>query len=171
MIVIKTSGDQIQDKPLADIGGKGLFTKELEQALLEGRVDFAVHSFKDVPVTMPLVDQTGLIIAAVPRREVPFDALISLTAKSIDELPKGARIGTGSLRRRAQLLERRPDLLVENIRGNIDTRITKLKRGEFDAVVLAIAGLKRSNLFDPAIMTPLPDLLPAAGQGAGDPML
>src|SRR3954469_3456163 len=143
LIIIKTSGDQVQDKPLADIGGKGLFTKELEQALLDRHVDFAVHSFKDVPVTMPLVDQADLIIAAVPKREVPFDALISLKAKSIADLPQGAKIGTGSLRRRAQLLELRPDLVIENIRGNVDTRVRKMKSGEFDAVILAVAGLRR----------------------------
>ena len=156
----------MQDKPLADIGGKGLFTKELEQAVLDKDVDFAVHSFKDVPVTMPLVDQSDLIIAAVPKREVPFDALVSLKAKSIGELPQGAKIGTGSLRRRAQLLELRPDLNIENIRGNVDTRIRKMKSGEFDAVILAVAGLRRSGLFDPAFMTPLTELLPAAAQGA-----
>jgi hydroxymethylbilane synthase len=166
LIIIKTSGDQVQDKPLADIGGKGLFTKELEQALLANEVDFAVHSFKDVPVTMPLVDQAGLMIAAVPQREVPLDAMISLKAKSIDALPQRAKVGTGSLRRRAQIVERRPDLLIENIRGNVDTRIRKLKSGEFDAVILAVAGLKRSNLFDPSFMTPLHELVPAAAQGA-----
>src|SRR3954469_14629907 len=120
LIIIKTSGDQVQDKPLADIGGKGLFTKELEQALLDKQVDFAVHSFKDVPVTMPLVDQADLIIAAVPKREDARDVLASAKYRSIDELPNGARIGTGSLRRRCQLLARRPDLVVEGIRGNID---------------------------------------------------
>jgi len=166
LLIIKTSGDQVQDKPLADIGGKGLFTKELEQALLDQHVDFAVHSFKDVPVTMPLVDQTDLIIAAVPKRESPFDALISLKAKSIIELSPGAKIGTGSLRRRAQLLEHRPDFVIENIRGNVDTRVRKMKSGEFDAVILAVAGLRRSGLFDPAIMSPLTGMLPAAAQGA-----
>src|SRR5436190_1473712 len=106
LVIIKTSGDQVQDKPLADIGGKGLFTKEIEQSLLDKRVDFAVHSYKDVPVTMPLVDQTDLVIAAVPKRETPLDALVSNKGKSLDDLPRGAKIGTGSLRRRAQLLDR-----------------------------------------------------------------
>ncbi len=166
LVIIKTTGDQVQDKPLADIGGKGLFTKELELALLDETVDFAVHSYKDVPVTMPLVDQSDLIIAVVPKRESPFDALVSKTAKSLAELPKGARVGTGSSRRRAQLLESRPDLIVENIRGNVDTRLRKMKSGEFDAVILAIAGLKRSGLFDAGIMTPLTEMIPAAAQGA-----
>jgi hydroxymethylbilane synthase len=166
LIIIKTSGDQVQDKPLADIGGKGLFTKELEQALLEKHIDFAVHSFKDVPVTMPLVDQADLIIAAVPKRENPYDAIVSLEAKSIGELPQGAKIGTGSLRRRSQIHELRPDLVVENIRGNVDTRVGKMKSGEFDAVILAVAGLRRSGLFDASIMTPLMELIPAAAQGA-----
>src|SRR3954469_22658430 len=120
LVPIKTSGDRITDKPLHEFGGKGLFTKELEQARLEKTIDFAVHSFKDVPVTMPLVDQSDLIIAAVPKREDARDVLASAKYRSIDELPNGARIGTGSLRRRCQLLARRPDLVVEGIRGNID---------------------------------------------------
>jgi hydroxymethylbilane synthase len=166
LIIVRTSGDQVQDKPLADIGGKGLFTKELEQALLEKRVDFAVHSYKDVPVTMPLVDQSDLIIAAIPKREDPRDALVSEKAQKLAALPRDARIGTGSFRRRAQLLELRPDLRIEGIRGNVDTRIRKMREGEFDAVILAVAGLKRCGLFDPSIMTSLTDLVPAAAQGA-----
>jgi hydroxymethylbilane synthase len=166
LVIVKTSGDQVQDKPLADIGGKGLFTKELEQALLEKRVDFAVHSYKDVPVTMPLVDQSDLIIAAVPQREDPRDALVSESAKKPAALPRDARVGTGSFRRRAQLLELRPDLRIEGIRGNVDTRIRKMRDGEFDAIILAVAGLKRCGLFDPSIMTPLHELIPAAAQGA-----
>src|SRR5204862_358889 len=135
LVIIKTSGDQVQDKPLADIGGKGLFTKELEQALLGAQVDFAVHSYKDVPVTMPLVDQTDLMIAAVTKREDPRDALVSLKAKRIAELPNNAKVGTGSFRRRVQLLELRPDLRVEGIRGNVDTRVRKMREGEYDAVI------------------------------------
>jgi hydroxymethylbilane synthase len=108
LIILKTTGDQITDKPLHEAGGKGLFTKELEQALLARQIDFAVHSFKDVPVTMPLVDQTELVIAAVPEREDARDVLASTKYKSIDALPRGARVGTGSLRRRCQLLARRP---------------------------------------------------------------
>ncbi len=166
--IVKTTGDQILDRPLHDIGGKGLFTRELEQALLHGDIDFAVHSFKDVPTTMPLVAQENLIVAAVPARADPRDVLISRVAITIDELPQGARIGTGSLRRRCQLLDRRPDLLIEPIRGNVDTRLRKLREGAMDAVILAFAGLKRANLFDPSIMNVIPDdlLLPAPGQGA-----
>ncbi|HEX8913265.1 MAG TPA: hydroxymethylbilane synthase [Humisphaera sp.] len=168
LVIVTTTGDAITDKPLHAFGGKGLFTKELEQALLAGAVDFAVHSFKDVPVTMPLVDTTDLVIAAVPPREDPRDCLAAAGVATVDALPKGARVGTGSLRRRAQLLARRPDLVVEPIRGNIDTRLRKLREGLHDAVILAVAGLKRANLFDPATMTPIePDvMLPAAGQGA-----
>jgi hydroxymethylbilane synthase len=168
LVIFATSGDKIADRPLQELGGKGLFTKELEQALLAGLIDFAVHSFKDVPVTMPLVDQAELIIAAVPEREDPRDVLISPGSQSISELPGGARVGTGSLRRRCQLLDRRPDLIVEPIRGNIDTRLRKQAAGEFDAVVLALAGLKRAGLYDSHRMPviELSDLLPAAGQGA-----
>lgn len=168
LILFRTSGDQITEKPLREFGGKGLFTKELEQALLAGSIDFAVHSFKDVPVTMPLVDQSELVIAAVPTREDPRDVLIGARARSIEGLAAGARVGTGSLRRRAQLLGRRPGLAVEPIRGNIDTRLRKLAAGEYDAVILAMAGLKRAGLFDATAMSAIePDiLLPAPGQGA-----
>ena len=166
LVLVRTSGDRITDQPLYAFGGKGLFTKELEQALLAGQIDFAVHSFKDVPVTMPLVDQSDMIIAAVPPREDPRDVLIG--AKTIDQLPSGARIGTGSLRRRSQLLSLRPDLMIEPIRGNIDTRIRKRQDGACDAIILAMAGLKRSGLFDAERMSPVDAnvLLPAAGQGA-----
>ena len=168
LVIVQTSGDRITDQPLHAFGGKGLFTKELELALLAGTVDFAVHSFKDVPVTMPLVDIGDLIIAAVPPREDASDALACLNARSLDDLPAGAKVGTGSLRRRAQILARRPDLVVEPIRGNIDTRLRKLREGHYDAVILATAGLKRANLFDPAWMTPIAAevMLPAPGQGA-----
>jgi hydroxymethylbilane synthase len=156
------------DRPLHEVGGKGLFVRELHRAVLEGRADIAVHSFKDVPVTMPPAEQEGLMLAACPPREDPRDALISLKAKRIAELPQGARIGTGSLRRRAQLLAARPDLQIVPIRGNIDTRLGKLRRGEFDALILATAGLKRAGLYDSQIMTPIEiqEMLPAAGQGA-----
>lgn len=168
MRIFKTSGDQIADRPLHEFGGKGLFTKELEQALLAGEIDFAVHSFKDVPVTMPLVEQADLMIAAVPTREDPRDALASRKAKKLTDLPPGAKIGTGSLRRMCQIKVIRPDLIVESIRGNIDTRLRKMNEGQYDAVVLALAGLKRTELFDPAIMQPIDveRLLPAPGQGA-----
>jgi hydroxymethylbilane synthase len=168
LVLIKTTGDRITDRPLHEAGGKGLFTKELEQALLAGEVDMAVHSYKDVPVTMPLVEQANLIIAAVPPREDPRDVLVAATAKRIADLPHGAKVGTGSLRRRCQILALRPDLSVELIRGNIDTRLRKQREGQYDAVLLAFAGLRRSALFDGGDMTPLEpeELLPAAGQGA-----
>jgi hydroxymethylbilane synthase len=166
-IVIKTTGDKIADRPLYEAGGKGLFVKELEQALLAGEIDFAVHSCKDLPVTMPLVDPSELIIAAVPARADPRDVLISPHA-TIDELPLDSVIGAGSLRRRCQLLAHRADLRIQSIRGNIDTRIKKLRAGEFAATILAYAGLIRAGLFDPSLMHPLSleEMLPAPGQGA-----
>jgi hydroxymethylbilane synthase len=166
--ILKTSGDVIRDRPLHEFGGKGLFTKEIEQALLAGEIDLAVHSFKDVPVTMPLVEQADLIIAAAPKREDPRDALISTLASTIEALPSGAKVGTGSLRRRCQILALRPDLKLEPIRGNIDTRIRKLKDGQFDAVILAMAGLRRATLFDAELMYAIEtsQMLPASGQGA-----
>jgi hydroxymethylbilane synthase len=168
LTIVATSGDVIQDRPLHEFGGKGLFTKELEQALLRGEVDFAVHSFKDVPVTMPLVDVSELTMAAVPAREDPRDTLVSPHARTVVDLPKNARVGTSSLRRQAQVLALRSDLRVLPIRGNIDTRIRKLKAGEFDAVILAMAGLRRAGLFDPGLMNPIStgEISPAAGQGA-----
>ena len=168
LIPFKTSGDRIAERPLHEFGGKGLFTNELEQALLAGQIDFAVHSFKDVPVTMPLVDASELEIVAVPPREDARDALVSSRWQRLADLPNGARVGTGSLRRRVQLLSLRPDLRVQPIRGNIDTRLRKLTAGEYDAVILATAGLHRAQLFDPATMHPIAaaELLPAAGQGA-----
>lgn len=167
-VVHVTSGDVITDRPLHEAGGKGLFTKELELALLNGSIDFAVHSYKDMPVTDPLVDQSELVVASVPAREDVRDVLVSLTARHISELPTGARVGTGSLRRRSQLLALRSDLIVEPIRGNIDTRVRKLREGSFNAIVLALAGVKRAALFDAAIMTPIDEsqMLPAPGQGA-----
>jgi hydroxymethylbilane synthase len=168
LVVYKTSGDKFTDRPLHEAGGKGLFTKELELALLAGEIDFAVHSLKDVPVTMPLVEQDNLIIAAIPEREDPRDVLVSERYHSIDELPKGARVGTGSLRRRCQLLAARPDLDVVPLRGNLDTRLRKCADGAYDAIVLAMAGINRADLFDEARMFPIPteQMLPAAGQGA-----
>lgn len=168
LITVRTSGDRIADRPLHELGGKGLFTKELEQALLSNDIDFAVHSYKDVPVTMPLVDQEGLMIAAVPVREDPRDVLVCSLARSIEELPRDARVGTGSLRRQCQLLALRPDLRIEPVRGNIDTRIRKLQEGQYDAIVLAASGLNRASLFDHESMTVIRTevLLPAPGQGA-----
>jgi hydroxymethylbilane synthase len=168
LVIVKTTADGIQDKPLYEIGGKGLFTKELEQALIASEVDLAVHSFKDVPVTQPLVDSDDLIVAAVPEREDPRDVFCSLTAKRIEDLPQGAKVGTGSLRRKCQLLALRSDLQVEMLRGNIDTRLRKLRDGQYEAIVLAAAGLRRTGLFNEAEMVMLePDqMLPAPGQGA-----
>ena len=168
LIILKTSGDQIQDKPLYEFGGKGLFTKEIEQALQRNEIDVAVHSFKDVPVTQPLVPVDDLVIAAVPEREDPRDVFCSLVARQIADLPQGAKVGTSSLRRRCQLLAIRPDLKVEPLRGNIDTRLRKLRDGAFDAIILAAAGLRRTGLFNEAEMSMLdPDqMLPAPGEGA-----
>jgi hydroxymethylbilane synthase len=167
-IIIKTSGDQITDRPLHESGGKGLFVKELEQGLLSNQIDLAVHSCKDLPVTQPLVDESNLILAAIPRREDPRDMLISQSFTSIAELPRNATVATGSLRRRCQLLALRPDLKILPLRGNIDTRIKKLKGGESEAIILALAGVTRAKIFDEAIMHPIAitDLLPAPGQAA-----
>ncbi len=169
LIIISTTGDRIVDRPLHDIGGKGLFTRELEQALLAGQIDFAVHSLKDVPTTMPLVSQENLVLAAIPRREDPADVLVNGSGPTtLEQLPKESRVGTGSLRRRCQILQIRPDLMVFPVRGNIDTRLRKLREGQCDAVVLALAGLKRGGLFDCQEMMAIPTevMLPAAGQGA-----
>ena len=168
LITVATTGDTLQDRPLYEYGGKGLFVKELQLALLCGEVDFAVHSFKDVPVTMPLVDTSKLAIVATSAREDPRDVLACRGAASIAELPRNARVGTGSLRRQSQLLARRPDLRILPIRGNIDTRLRKLHAGDYDAVVLALSGLKRAGLFDLSFQTPIStrEVLPAAGQGA-----
>jgi hydroxymethylbilane synthase len=168
LVTISTSGDRLIDQSLADAGGKGLFTKELELALLAGEIDFAVHSMKDVPVTMPLVDQAGLVIAAIPAREDARDVLVSRHGRSLADLPAGSTVGTGSLRRRCQILAGRPDLRVVPLRGNVDTRLKKLEQGENAAIVLAMAGLQRLRRFDAAWMTPIEPvvMLPAAGQGA-----
>lgn len=162
LVHIRTSGDRIQNRTLAEIGGKGLFVKEIEEALLEGRVDFAVHSMKDLPATLA----AGLAIAAVPRREDPRDALVA-TARRIADLPRGARVGTASLRRALFLRHRRPDLDVVSLRGNVDTRLAKWRGGELDAIVLARAGLARLGL-EVAEASPISpeEMLPAIGQGA-----
>jgi len=160
---IKTSGDMIVNVPLAAIGGKGLFVKEIEEALLRGEIDLAVHSMKDVPTILP----DGLDILCIPAREDPRDVLISRDALSLDHLPKGARVGTSSLRRQAQLLHRRPDLTVQILRGNLDTRLRKLRNGEYDAVVLAAAGLRRMGWSNEVTEYLPPEVsLPAIGQGA-----
>jgi hydroxymethylbilane synthase len=158
--IIRTTGDRITDVPLAKAGGKGLFTKEIEEALLDGRVDLAVHSLKDLPTELP----EGLTLAAVPERETPFDALVG---RKLDELATGAVVGTSSLRRAAQLKALRPDLTVEDIRGNLDTRLRKLDEGRYHAILLAAAGLRRlgwseriAEVLEPARMCP------AVGQGA-----
>jgi hydroxymethylbilane synthase len=164
LIVIKTSGDQVQDRPLYELGGKGLFTKEIEQALIDGNIDLAVHSFKDLPVTMPLVDETQLIVAGVPKREDWHDVAVMRDPVK-GPIWASARIGTSSLRRRCQILELCPDAQILPLRGNIDTRIRKLRGGEYDVIVLAMAGLKRAGLLDSSFMKPI-DILPAPGQGA-----
>jgi hydroxymethylbilane synthase len=139
LCVIKTSGDRFIDTPIANIGGKGVFTKELEDALLGNEIDLAVHSMKDLPTELP----SGLAIAAVPAREDPRDVLVGRGALKLNDLPAGAQVGTGSLRRRAQLLHYRGDLAIAPVRGNIDTRLRKLDEGEFAALIMAAAGLKR----------------------------
>jgi hydroxymethylbilane synthase len=163
IVVLKTSGDRIQDRSLADAGGKGLFTKELEDALLGERIDLAVHSMKDVPVMIP----AGLAISALLAREDPRDAFISNTAKRLADLPKGSVFGTSSVRRHAQVARARPDLNIKLLRGNVDTRLAKLDAGEFDGMLLAVAGLKRLGLADR--ITAYLDTkgwLPALAQGA-----
>jgi len=163
LVVIKTTGDKITDVPLAQIGGKGLFIKEIEEALLTGRVDLAVHSLKDMPAEVP----EGLILGAVPPREDCRDAFISSRYADLAEIPAGGRVGTGSLRRRVQLLHRRPDLEVVPLRGNVDTRLKKMESLGLDALILAAAGLNRlglAHLYRGWV--PEADMLPAVGQGA-----
>ena len=163
LVEVVTTGDRVQDRRLMEIGGKALFTKEIEEALLEGRVDVAVHSMKDVPADQP----DGLCIAAVPPREDARDAFVSEAFASFSDLPIGARLGTASLRRQAQALALRPDLKIEMLRGNVDTRLRKLAEGEFDAILLAVSGLNRLG-FEAVIRErlSLDDFLPAPGQGA-----
>ena len=159
---IRTTGDMIRDRPLAEAGGKGLFTKEIEEALLAGRIDLAVHSAKDLPTALP----AGLAIAAVLPREDARDVFISRQAKSLRELPRGASVGTASLRRQALVKHRRPDLAVRTLRGNVETRLRKLDAGEVDATLLALAGLKRLGLAAAATaVLPIDEFLPAVGQG------
>lgn len=163
LLTMITRGDKILDTPLAKIGGKGLFVKELEQALFDGRADIAVHSLKDVPMVLP----DGLTIAAYCKRHSPSDAFVSNRYTHIDELPVGAVVGTSSLRRECQLRAYRPDLVVQSLRGNVGTRIAKLDAGEYDAIMLATSGLQRLGL-DERICHEMPtDIsLPAVGQGA-----
>lgn len=159
---IRTSGDKILDVPLATIGGKGLFVKEIEEALLAQDIDLAVHSMKDVPASLP----KGLAILGIPEREDPRDALISRKHIPFDRLPQGASIGTSSLRRQAQLLQTRPDLRITMLRGNLDTRLRKLESGEYDAIVVAAAGLKRLGWLDHVTEYLSSErCLPAIGQG------
>ncbi|MGI9321884.1 MAG: hydroxymethylbilane synthase [Thiogranum sp.] len=163
LFTMTTQGDKILDTPLAKVGGKGLFVKELELGILEGRADLAVHSMKDVPVAFP----EGLGLAAILVREDPRDALISNVFTSIDTLPEGARVGTSSLRRQCQLRARRPDLEVLDLRGNVNTRLAKLDNGDYDAILLAAAGVKRMGWEDRITeLLPPEQFLPAIGQGA-----
>lgn len=162
LLPVTTKGDQILDRPLVEIGGKGLFIKELEVILLEGKADIAVHSLKDMTAECP----EGLTIAAVTKREDPRDAFVSNKYKSLAELPAGARVGTSSLRRQAQLLHERPDLEIRSLRGNVQTRLRHLDEGDFDAVILAAAGLKRLGLAERiTAYISTEDSIPAAGQG------
>lgn len=163
LVKIVTKGDKILDVPLAKVGGKGLFVKEIEDALLDGQVDLAVHSMKDVPAELP----EGLHVAIVPQREVPFDAFISVHWKTLTDLPQGASVGTSSLRRKSQLAVIRPDLQIHDLRGNLDTRLRKLDEGGYDAIILAGAGLNRLGMQAriTALFTP-EQMLPAIGQGA-----
>jgi hydroxymethylbilane synthase len=160
---IVTKGDRILDVTLSKIGGKGLFVKEIEQALLDGRIDIAVHSMKDMPGDMP----DGLVIGAVTRREDPRDCLITRSGQTLEKLPSGARIGTSSLRRQAQILAYRPDVTVEPVRGNLDTRLRKMEEGQFDAILLAMAGLSRMGWQERVTQALSTDIMvPAVGQGA-----
>lgn len=162
-VVISTQGDRILDRPLPEIGGKGLFTLELERELLEGRVHAAVHSLKDLPVQ----DTPGLTLGAIPERADARDVLISASGKRLAELPAAARLGTSSLRRAAQALAQRPDFEIQSLRGNIDTRVRKALSGEYDAIILAGAGVTRLGLEDKITeWLPLDIMLPAPGQGA-----
>jgi hydroxymethylbilane synthase len=163
IVVIKTTGDRIQDRALSEIGGKGLFTKEIEDALLDGGIDVAVHSMKDVPTHLP----DGLAIACLLEREDPRDVLILREGKSLRDLPAGAVIGSASLRRQAQVLALRPDLKVVTLRGNVGTRLNKLAAGEVDATLLALAGLKRLGRAEVATkILDIAEMLPAVAQGA-----
>ncbi len=163
LVEIVTTGDRVQDRRLLEIGGKALFTKEIEEALLDGRIDLAVHSMKDVPADQP----PGLTLAAIPEREDASDAFISTHYPSFAELPAGARLGTASLRRQAQALALRPDLKIEMLRGNVDTRLRRQADGDFEAILLATAGLNRLGLSEVIReRLSLDDFIPAPGQGA-----
>ncbi len=163
LVTFVTQGDKILDTPLAKIGGKGLFVKELEAALLDGRADLAVHSMKDVPMQLP----EGLDLAVICEREDPFDAFVSNHYECFDDLPQGAKLGTSSLRRKCQILKQRPDLKIIDLRGNVGTRLSKLDEGQYDAIILASAGLKRLGLKDRIRHVLTPEVsLPAVGQGA-----
>ena len=163
LVPMVTRGDVILDTPLAKVGGKGLFVKELEQAMLDQRADIAVHSMKDVPVEFP----AGLGLVTICEREDPHDAFVSHRYASVDELPQGAIVGTSSLRRQCQLSARRPDLVIRSLRGNVGTRLGKLDAGEYDAIILAAAGLKRLGLEERIRhIMPAAESLPAVGQGA-----
>jgi hydroxymethylbilane synthase len=163
LVPIRTTGDRVQTRLLAEIGGKGLFTKEIEEALLHRRIDLAVHSLKDMETFLP----PGLAIGCVLKRDDPRDALVARGGSALADLPRGARIGTASLRRRAQLLRRRPDFAIAPIRGNVNTRLGKLDAGEFDALVLALCGLERLGMADLASeVLSAEAMLPAVGQGA-----
>ncbi len=163
LLKVVTRGDKILDVPLAKVGGKGLFVKEIEDALLEKRADLAVHSLKDCPTELP----DGLEVSVFPQREDPRDAFISRDGKGLSNLPKGARVGTSSLRRMSQLKKLRPDLVIESLRGNLDTRLRKLDEGQYDAIILAAAGLNRLGLSDRITEYLDPDImLPAIGQGS-----
>ena len=160
--IIQTTGDIVQDRPLSEIGGKGLFTVEIEDSLLDGSIDIAVHSMKDMPTYLP----SGLTISTVLPREDVRDSFVSLKYKTIDELPKGCNVGTSSLRRRAQLMSRRPDLNVVEFRGNVQTRLRKLDEGVAEATFLACAGLARLKLTNLINPIPVEEMLPAVAQGA-----
>ncbi|PJG68076.1 hydroxymethylbilane synthase [Acinetobacter seifertii] len=163
LVKFVTQGDKILDTPLAKIGGKGLFVKELEAALLDGRADLAVHSMKDVPMALP----EGLTLAVICEREDPLDAFVSNQFEKFADLPQGARVGTSSLRRKSQILKQRPDLQIIDLRGNVGTRLGKLDDGQYDAIILASAGLKRLGLENRIRHTIEPNVsLPAVGQGA-----
>lgn len=163
LVTFVTQGDKILDTPLAKIGGKGLFVKELEAALLDGRADLAVHSMKDVPMQLP----EGLALPVICEREDPLDAFVSNSYAHFDDLPQGAKVGTSSLRRRCQILTQRPDLEVIDLRGNVGTRLSKLDAGQYDAIILASAGLKRLGLSSRIRHTLSHEVsLPAVGQGA-----
>lgn len=163
LLEVTTRGDKILDVPLAKVGGKGLFVKEIEEAMLDGRADMAVHSLKDVPSETP----SGLEVGIFPAREDCRDALISSHGASLEDLPQGARVGTSSLRRMAQLRILRPDLHIKSLRGNLDTRIRKLDEGNFDAIILAAAGLNRLGLSDRiSCLISTDTMIPAVGQGA-----